>query len=60
MWHFRSKCRRIGAFVNASRKQLKTDLASGVKKLGPDSIAPKLGEFPLFDEFFLDLADFGT
>ena len=29
-----------------------------VRKLGPASVAPKLGEFPLFDEFFLDLADF--
>ena len=44
--------------MNASRKRLKADLASGVRKLGPASVAPKLGEFPLFDEFFPDLADF--
>ena len=44
--------------MNASHKRLKADLASGVRKLGPDSVAPKLGEFPLFDEFFPDLADF--
>ena len=44
--------------MNASRKRLKADLASGVKKLDPDSVAPKLGEFPLFDKFFPDLADF--
>ena len=27
-------------------------------KLGPDFVAPKLGEFPLFGEFFLDLVNF--
>ena len=58
MWHSGSKCQRIGASVNASRKRLKADLASGVRKLGPASVAPKLGEFPLFDEFFPNLADF--
>ena len=42
----------------ASRKRLKANLALGVRKLGPDSVMPKLGEFPLFDEFFPDLADF--
>ena len=30
----------------------------GVRKLGPASVALKLSEFALFDEFFLDLADF--
>ena len=44
--------------MKANRKRLKADLASGVRKLGPASVAPKLGEFPLFDEFFPDLADF--
>ena len=44
--------------MNASRKRLKVFLAPGVKKLGPAFIAPKLGEFPFFDKFFLDLADF--
>ena len=38
--------------MNASRKWLKADLASGVRKLGPDPVAPKLGEFPLFGGFF--------
>ena len=44
--------------MNASRKRLKGDLASGVRKLGPDSLASKLGKFPLFDEIFLDLDNF--
>ena len=44
--------------MKANRKRLKADLASGVRKLSPASVAPKLGEFPLFDEFFPDLADF--
>ena len=43
----------------ASHKQLKAILALEVrKKLGSASVTPKLGEFPLFDEFFLNLADF--
>ena len=58
MWHSESKCQRIGALVKANFKWLKADLALGVKKLGPDSVAPKLGEFPLFDEFFPDLDNF--
>ena len=57
MWHSGLKCQRIRASVNASRKRLKADLASGVRKLGPASLVSKLGEFPLFDGF-LDLADF--
>ena len=51
--------------MNASRKRLKADLASGVRKLGPVSLASKLDEFPLFGGFFdfspldfLDLNDF--
>ena len=44
--------------MNTSRKRLKADLVSGVRKLGLDSVAPKLSEFPLFDKFFSDLADF--
>ena len=44
--------------MKASYKWLKADLALGIKKLRPDFVAPKLGEFPLFDEFFPDLADF--
>ena len=38
--------------MKANRKRLKADLASGVRKLGPDPVAPKLGEFPLFGGFF--------
>ena len=43
--------------MKVNRKRLKADLASRVRKLGPASLASKLGEFPLFDGF-LDLADF--
>ena len=42
----------------ASRKQLKAVLASKVKNFGLISIAPKLCEFSLFNNFFLDLANF--
>ena len=58
MWYSGSKCRRIKASVKANYKRLKTDLASGVRKLGPNSVVPKLDKFPLFDEFFLDFNDF--
>ena len=44
--------------MNASHKRLKADLASRVRKLGPVSVAPELGEFPLFNEFFPDLDNF--
>ena len=44
--------------MKANRKQLKADLALGVRKLSLAFIVPKLDEFPLFDEFFSDLADF--
>ena len=43
--------------MKANRKQLKADQVSGVRKLGPGPVTPKLGEFLLFDGF-LDLADF--
>ena len=39
-------------------KQLKAVLALGVKNFSPSSVASKLVEFPLFDNFFLDLAKF--
>ena len=52
MWHFGSKYQRIGALAKANRKRLKADLALGVKKLGPLLIESKLGEFPLFGDFF--------
>ena len=52
MWHSGSKYQRIGASVNASRKRLKASLAPGIRKLGPISLALKLGEFPLFGSFF--------
>ena len=38
--------------MKAKRKRLKDNLALGVRKLGPVSVASKLGEFPLFDSFF--------
>ena len=38
--------------MKANRKRLKADLASGVRKFGPDPVAPKLAEFPLFGSFF--------
>ena len=64
MWDFRSKYRKIGALVKINHKLLKADLALGVKKLGPQSLAPKLGKFPLFDGFFdflpLDFPDLGN
>ena len=44
--------------MKASHKQLKASLAPGVKKLDAASVTPKLGEFPLFDKFFLDLVKF--
>ena len=58
MWHSGSKCQRIRASVKANRKQLKAVLASGVKNFGPSFVASKLVEFPLFDNFFPDLAEF--
>ena len=58
MWHFRSKCQRIGASIKASHKRLKVVLASKVRNFGSAFIAPKLDEFSFFDNFFLDLADF--
>ena len=44
--------------MNVSCKQLKASLVPEVKKLGSVFLALKLGEFLLFDDFFLDLADF--
>ena len=43
--------------MKANRKRLKADLALGVKKLGPLTLALKLDKFPLFNGF-LDLANF--
>ena len=43
--------------MKANRKRLKAALALRVRKLGSLSLALKLGEFPLFDDF-LDLANF--
>ena len=58
MWHSESKCWRIVASVKANCKRLKATLALEVGKLGPLFLALKLDEFPLFDNFFLDLAGF--
>ena len=44
--------------MKVSHKQLKATLALRVRKLGPLSLVSKLGKFPLFDKFFLDLVDF--
>ena len=52
MWHPGSKYRRLGTLMKANHKQLKADLASGVRKLGSLFLALKLGEFQLFDDFF--------
>ena len=38
--------------------RLKAVLASGIKNFGPSSVASKLVEFPLFDDFFPNLAKF--
>ena len=58
MWHSGSKYQRIRALMKASRKQLKTVQTSGVRNFCPASIASKLVKFPLFNNFFLDLAKF--
>ena len=48
--------------MKANLKRLKAALALGGRKLGSDSVAPKLGQFPLFAIYFdflpLDLNDF--
>ena len=44
--------------MKASHKRLKAILASGVRNFGLSSVALKLVKFPLFDNFFLDLAEF--
>ena len=58
IWHFKSKYWRIGALIKANYKQLKTILILGIRKLSLFFLALKLGEFSLFDNFFLDLANF--
>ena len=58
MWYSGSKYWKIGVLVKISRKWLKAILALRVKNFGLVFIAPKLGEFPLFDNFFFDLAKF--
>ena len=44
--------------MKANRKRLKTVLALAVRNIGLISIASKLIEFPLFNDFFPDLAKF--
>ena len=44
--------------MKVNRKRLKAVLASGVRNFGLFSIASKLVKFPLFDNFFPDLAKF--
>ena len=49
---------KIRALVKTSHKRLNAFLAPGVKKLSPLFLALKLGEFSLFNNIFLDLANF--
>ena len=58
MWHSGSKCRRIKASVKASRKGLKAVLVLRVRNFDPVFVTSKLVKFPLFDNFFPDLAEF--
>ena len=58
MWHFGSKRQKIGALVKASYKWLKTVLALEVRNFDLAFIVLKLVKFPLFNNFFLDLANF--
>ena len=58
IWHFGLKCQRIIASVKTNRKRLKVVLTLRVKNFCLSSVASKLVEFPLFDDFFPDLAKF--
>ena len=44
--------------MKTNHKRLKVALVSKIRKLGPLFLASKLGEFPFFDDFFFDLANF--
>ena len=44
--------------MKVNYKRLKVVLVLGVRNFGLVSIALKLSKFPLFNNFFLDLADF--
>ena len=58
MWHSRSKCWRIGASINANHKRLKAILALRIRNFGSSSVVLELVKFPLFDDFFPNLAEF--
>ena len=58
MLYSESKYQRIRALVKANHKWLKVALALRVKKLDLFSLVLKLGDFPVFDNFFPDLANF--
>ena len=58
MWHFGSKCQRIKALMKANHKRLKIVLMLGVRNFGPASVTLKLVKFPLFDNFYPNLAKF--
>ena len=58
MWYFGSKYLRIRASVKVNRKRLKAVLALKIKNFGLFSIASKLIKFPIFGNFFPDLAKF--
>ena len=58
IWYFKSKYQKIGALINSNYKYLKIILILKIKKLDLDLLAPKLGEFLLFNNFFSNLAKF--
>ena len=58
MWYSGSKCQKIRASIKANHKWLKVNLVSRVRNFSPSSVVSKLVEFPLFDNFFPDLAKF--
>ena len=55
---FRIKMSKNQNFGKASCKRLKAVLALEVRNFGLASVAPKLVEFLLFDDFFSNLAKF--
>ena len=58
MWYFGSKYQRIEALIKASHKWSKAVLVLGVKNFDLAFVISKLSKFPLFDNFFSNLAKF--
>ena len=52
MGYFRFLYQRIKALVKATHKLLKVFLILKVKKPDPTFLTPKLGKFPIFNNFF--------